>query len=119
MLKEDGICLAPTAHILDLADCTGTVLPHVDSREYVGRCVIGLSLLTPSIMRLQSCTHPSQKVSILLPQRSLYLMRRSVRYDYTHALDGGRTLQWRGDILARNRRVAILFRDPPFDSNES
>ena len=41
------------------------------------------------------------------------IFRRSARYDYTHAVLGGRSLIWNDLPMPRDRRVVILFRDDP------
>lgn len=110
--SEEQVQLSSVAHVLDLEAVRGEVLPHVDSLDYVGKTVSGISLLSPSIMRLQH-VQSSLVVDVLLPTRSLYIMRRSARYDYSHAVLGGPSLEWQGRVLPRDRRIAFLFRDPP------
>ena len=98
-IARDGTNLSSSIHVLDLAPVTGAVLPHVDSLEYVrvstedrcnptqvGKVVCGLSLLSASIMRLERAstrcgvhfrmlTLPRSVVEVLIPRRSLYIMR--------------------------------------------
>eukprot|EP00047_Mylnosiga_fluctuans_P015679 m.48440 g.48440 ORF g.48440 m.48440 type:complete len:73 (-) comp6033_c0_seq1:3919-4137(-) len=62
-------------------------------------------------MRFERCEPPSI-VDVLLPRRSLYIMRDTIRNDYTHAVLPGPTLVWKGETMTRSRRIVVLFRDP-------
>eukprot|EP00050_Salpingoeca_kvevrii_P020551 m.99882 g.99882 ORF g.99882 m.99882 type:complete len:246 (-) comp8913_c0_seq2:118-855(-) len=99
-------------HILDLA-AGGEILPHVDSKEYVGEYVCGISLLSSAIMQFRN--HDAGVASALVQRRSLYVMRRRVRYDYTHQVLLGPSLRWpmdgpEGVDFQRQRRITVLFR---------
>jgi alkylated DNA repair protein alkB family protein 7 len=116
--------LAP--HAIELHP-EGELRAHVDSTRFSGGLVAGLSLGTPSIMRLQ---HPTQEegdkdavacrteridghVDLFLPPRSLYALTRRSRYEYTHELlpdnvvFGGTG----ASIERKDHRWSVLFRD--------
>ncbi|XP_075528927.1 alpha-ketoglutarate-dependent dioxygenase alkB homolog 7, mitochondrial isoform X3 [Dermacentor variabilis] len=61
-------------HCLDLLE-DGHIKPHVDSVRFCGDTITGLSLLSPSIMKLVHEKMPDKWVKILLRRRSLYIMR--------------------------------------------
>ena len=100
------------SHAIDLHK-EGKLTAHVDSIKFSGHLVAGLSLLSPSIMRLkpaidteidnennnkedQETNHPSMEdmshtndecfVDLFLPARSLYVLSGVSRYNYTHEL---------------------------------
>ena len=51
------------------------ISPHIDSVKFCGDVISGLSLLSPSVMRLEHQSTNSKWISILLPPRSLYIIR--------------------------------------------
>ncbi len=67
----------PAVHVIDLAE-DGFIKPHVDSIKFSGKVVVGLSLLSPSIMRFQEEKPENEAkpsiVEALLPRRSVYMM---------------------------------------------
>eukprot|EP00052_Salpingoeca_macrocollata_P011784 m.91065 g.91065 ORF g.91065 m.91065 type:complete len:225 (-) comp18199_c0_seq1:31-705(-) len=99
--------LSPTAHVLDV-DAEGEILPHVDSTQYVGRVVVGLSLMSSSVMQFQR--QDGATVRVLLHPRSLYIMSGSIRYDFTHAVLRGEQ-PWQGGSVRKGRRISILVRE--------
>eukprot|EP00051_Salpingoeca_urceolata_P006707 m.88750 g.88750 ORF g.88750 m.88750 type:complete len:269 (+) comp14953_c0_seq3:1847-2653(+) len=127
--------VSPSVHVLDLA-ADGEVLPHVDS-NYAGPVVTGLSLMSDSVMELHpverggeadsrcsdSCDVQSAAdsntgdgdgvVRVLLPRRSLYVMQRTARYNFTHSVPCLPDLTWHGTPVIRQRRVVLLWRNEP------
>eukprot|EP01122_Echinamoeba_exundans_P014731 TRINITY_DN6727_c0_g2_i1.p1 TRINITY_DN6727_c0_g2~~TRINITY_DN6727_c0_g2_i1.p1 ORF type:complete len:237 (+),score=23.30 TRINITY_DN6727_c0_g2_i1:177-887(+) len=100
----------PAVHIIDL-EANGPISAHVDHPDYSGGIISGLSLKSTSVMTLRSVKHPEQfEVDALLPPRSLYIMRRSARYDFSHAIPANQSV-WRGEVIPRERRISIMFRD--------
>jgi alkylated DNA repair dioxygenase AlkB len=78
---------------------------HIDHKTKFEDNIGSLSLLTPVTMEF---TKDSKKVRLLLPRRSLLLMRREARYDWSHGISPVKT-----DPLtkqARKRRVSLTFR---------
>ncbi|XP_055335401.1 alpha-ketoglutarate-dependent dioxygenase alkB homolog 7, mitochondrial-like [Paramacrobiotus metropolitanus] len=107
-----GVSQLVNVHILDLAK-DGYIKPHVDSVRFCGDTIAGLSLLSSSVMRL---VHESQKdpvIDILLKRRSLYIMKGIARYEYTHEILKGNQSVFKREIVERDRRISLIFRNEP------
>jgi len=102
-------------HAIDL-HAEGRLDAHVDSVRYSGDIVAGLSLLTPSILRLRPADTDGTPMSngdlidLLLPERSLYVLRGIYRYEYTHELLPSGAV-FAGTPVMRDRRISIIFRN--------
>lgn len=130
---ENGCCDATKwlpCHAIDLKK-DGQLQAHVDSVRFSGDLVAGLSLLSPSIMRLRPDNSTATTsaatnvwVDLHLPPRSLYVLTGPSRYHYTHELlacgssfctsavgssdsEGER----RPIQVHRDRRLSFIFRD--------
>lgn len=99
-------------HILDLAK-TGVIKPHVDSIRYCGNIICGLCLLSDAVMRLVQVDNKDQVIDIMLPRRSLYIMRDESRYKYTHEVLGEKESYFDTTAVCRDRRVSIMCRNYP------
>lgn len=126
----------PLVHVLDLGE-TGEIKPHVDSVRFCGDCVTVLSLLDHSILRLAVASPseivgvPSDRddlqtmdlppvgswVDLLIPRRSVYVMRGVSRYLCTHAILSNDEVvksheTTKNDMynLHRKRRVSVICR---------
>nr|CAH8860544.1 unnamed protein product [Trichobilharzia regenti] len=129
----------PLVHVLDLAE-SGEIMPHVDSVKFCGDSVTVLSLLSDCILRLaiapqsdvvgipenqwdylHSLTLPSigTWIDVFIPRRSVYVMRRALRYLCTHAIlsngEVGRMHQQHESVglyssSPRGRRVSVICR---------
>ncbi|MBN3302001.1 ALKB7 dioxygenase, partial [Amia calva] len=106
-----GPLLGPV-HVLDL-DKTGYIKPHVDSVKFCGSTIAGLSLLSDSVMRLVSQQDAADWVDLLLPRRSLYIIRGSARYDFTHEILRDEESVFGGLRVPRQRRVTVICRNLP------
>lgn len=113
----DNVERKPLAHVhvLDLAK-EGEIKPHVDSVKFCGDTIAGLSLLSPSVMRLVHEKDSNEIIDVKLEQRSLYIMKNQARYDFSHAILGMSDSIFNGDIVPRDRRVSIIFRCEPNSS---
>jgi len=100
-----------SVHVLDLAK-SGHIKPHIDSIRFCGDTISGISLLSSSLMRL---TMEQNKcfVDVLLPRRSLYVMKGTVRYDFTHEILDETSSYFKGKLIARDRRVSVICRNQP------
>lgn len=99
-------------HVLDLKK-SGVIKPHIDSVKFCGDTIAGLSLLSPSIMRLVHHEHPkddSFTVDCLLPRRSLYVMSGPARYEYTHEILSNAESVFRGEPVVKGRRISVICR---------
>jgi alkylated DNA repair protein alkB homolog 7 len=115
-------------HVIDLHK-EGVLHAHVDSVKFSGDIVAGLSLLSPSIMRLvpddDGDVHDGlvdkcegvHWVDMYLPPRSLYVLADAGRYHYSHRLlpsgsvfydtySGGEPI-----TVEREHRISVIFRD--------
>ncbi|XP_078478996.1 alpha-ketoglutarate-dependent dioxygenase alkB homolog 7, mitochondrial [Lampetra planeri] len=108
----DGSKLLGPVHVLDL-DKTGYIKPHIDSVKFCGSTIAGLSLLSDSIMRLVKEDSPSQWLDLLLPRRSLYILRDQARYNFTHEILKDEESVFNGQRVPRQRRIAIICRNLP------
>lgn len=131
--------IMPHVHILDLAK-DGIIKPHVDSSRYCGTTIAGLSLLTDCIMRLKRVdekkyvqpkmgedsrtptenktddSRPSVEythfVDALLRRRSLYVMKNTARYNFTHEVLATNS-KFNGVEVEKGRRISIICRNQP------
>ncbi|XP_031630398.1 alpha-ketoglutarate-dependent dioxygenase alkB homolog 7, mitochondrial [Contarinia nasturtii] len=128
----------PQVHIIDLA-ADGIIKPHVDSSRYCGNTISGLSLLTDCIMRLkrvdeneykqntldedkygsdETTQNANQKekrefnyfADILLRRRSLYIMKDSARYKFSHEVLPTKSKFLENEIV-KDRRISIICRN--------
>ncbi|KAB0392466.1 hypothetical protein E2I00_011306, partial [Balaenoptera physalus] len=53
---------------------------------FCGSTIAGLSLLSPSVMRLVHTQEPGEWLELLLEPGSLYILRGSARYDFSHEI---------------------------------
>ncbi|XP_058863991.1 alpha-ketoglutarate-dependent dioxygenase alkB homolog 7, mitochondrial-like isoform X1 [Acipenser ruthenus] len=99
-------------HVLDV-DKGGYIKPHVDSVKFCGSTIAGLSLLSPSVMRLVSEQNQSDWVDLLLLRRSLYILRGAARYLFTHQVLKEGDSYFGGVEVPRGRRVSVICRSLP------
>jgi len=99
-------------HVLDIAK-EGYIKPHVDSVRFCGNVITGLSLLSTAVMRLVHEKEPHLRADVLLPQKSLYIMRDAVRFNYTHEILKDEDSWHRGRHIKRDRRISIMCRNEP------
>ncbi|XP_048343613.1 alpha-ketoglutarate-dependent dioxygenase alkB homolog 7, mitochondrial isoform X2 [Sphaerodactylus townsendi] len=99
-------------HVLDL-DKTGYIKPHIDSVKFCGCTIAGLSLLSPSVMRLVSEQNPRDCLDLLLERRSLYILRGPARYEFTHEILKDEESFFDGQKIPRERRISIICRNLP------
>jgi alkylated DNA repair protein alkB homolog 7 len=92
---------------------------HVDSVKFSGELVAGLSLMSDRWLQLSpSAESPLEadrpSFNVLLPRRSLYMLRGPLRYDYAHAILGKKQVEGRSDLAQQHivdRRISLMFRD--------
>ncbi|KAL6102761.1 alkbh7 [Pungitius sinensis] len=108
----EGSQLLGPVHILDL-DKTGYIKPHIDSVKFCGSTIAGLSLLSDSIMRLVKEDSTDEWMDLLLPRRSLYILRDQARYDFTHQILKDEESVFNGRKVPRLRRISVICRNLP------
>ncbi|XP_053677940.1 alpha-ketoglutarate-dependent dioxygenase alkB homolog 7, mitochondrial [Anopheles nili] len=128
----DGAAM-PYVHVLDLAE-DGVIKAHVDSVRYCGNTIAGISLLSDSVMRMVRTNDEEQTneeyrqifskdrdkkywADVLLPRRSLYIMKHSARYKFTHEILPGKDSWFREKFITKTRRISIICRNNP-EANE-
>lgn len=105
----------PQIHVLDLAK-DGVIKPHVDSVRFCGDIISGLCLMSSAVMRLVHCENKNQVVDVLLPRRSLYVMKDASRYKFTHAILAEEESYFGRSYIPRDRRISIICRNHPKDN---
>ena len=103
------------AHVLDYTPL-GHVRAHLDSVEFAGPILAGLSLISPVVMRFKHQSTDSV-FDAIIPANSVYLMSQSARYEFTHETpppedDFGKALY---DCPRTGQRIAFIIRS---DVNE-
>lgn len=99
-------------HVLDLKE-NGVIKAHIDSIRFCGNTIAGISLLTDSVMRLRHDKEKSKILDVLLSRRSLYIMKGTARYDYTHEVLGNEESRFGEQIIKKTRRISIICRNEP------
>mmetsp|Transcript_495 Transcript_495/g.1417 ORF Transcript_495/g.1417 Transcript_495/m.1417 type:complete len:227 (+) Transcript_495:114-794(+) len=97
-------------HVLDL-EAHGEISRHVDHVEYSGESIVGLSLLSHAVMLLQ---HEAETAAfeLLLPRRSLYVLRGEARYRWAHSLPLQPSFEGQS-LPPKSRRISVILRDRP------
>lgn len=99
-------------HVLDVS-AKGFIKPHVDSVRFCGTTVAGISLLTDSVMRFVKEADKNWFGDLLLPQRSLYIMKDDARYLYTHEICKDEESYFKQQRIPKGRRISIICRNSP------
>ncbi|XP_028310575.1 alpha-ketoglutarate-dependent dioxygenase alkB homolog 7, mitochondrial isoform X2 [Gouania willdenowi] len=99
-------------HVLDL-DKNGYIKAHIDSVKFCGSTIAGLSLLSDCVMRLVKEEESHQWLDLLLPRRSLYILRDQARYQFTHEILKDEESIFNGQRVQRQRRISIICRNLP------
>lgn len=107
-----GQTLLSPIHVLDL-EPRGYIKPHVDSVKFCGATIAGLSLLSPSVMRLVHTQQPEQWLELLLEPGSLYILRDSARYDFSHEILRDEESFFGERRVPRGRRISVICRSVP------
>ncbi|CAH1118084.1 unnamed protein product [Phaedon cochleariae] len=99
-------------HILDL-EKNGYIKPHIDAVRFCGDTIAGLSLLSDSVMRLVHDKNKTLYADILIKRRSLYIMKDSARFDYTHEILNNENSIFKGERVLKERRISVICRNEP------
>ncbi|XP_044514412.1 alpha-ketoglutarate-dependent dioxygenase alkB homolog 7, mitochondrial [Gracilinanus agilis] len=102
----------PMVHVLDLHQ-NGYIKPHVDSIKFCGSIIAGLSLLSPSVMRLVDTQDPQEWLELLLEPGSLYILRGPARYDFSHQILRDEESFFGEHRVPRGRRISVICRSLP------
>jgi len=104
------LCSSDLVHILDYADGY-TLGAHVDHVSYCGDHIVGLSLLSDCVIVLRHQESDSV-VRMLVPRRSVYVMRDEARYHWAHEIRSGED-QFAGRSIQHTHRIALITRSEP------
>ncbi|XP_069352975.1 alpha-ketoglutarate-dependent dioxygenase alkB homolog 7, mitochondrial [Eulemur rufifrons] len=107
-----GQTLLSPVHVLDL-EPRGYIKPHVDSIKFCGATIAGLSLLSSSVMRLVHTQEPREWLELLLEPGSLYILRGSARYDFSHEILRDEESFFGERRIPRGRRISVICRSLP------
>ncbi|KAJ7043185.1 hypothetical protein C8F04DRAFT_1073936 [Mycena alexandri] len=99
---------AAQTHLLHLAS-NGEIYPHVDNLSASGSWILGVSLGSERLLRLEGQDGNSDSFQVLLPSGSVYIQRDSLRFDYKHSIPIRGAYEGR-EILG-GQRVSIMIRD--------
>ncbi|MDF5727355.1 MAG: alpha-ketoglutarate-dependent dioxygenase AlkB [Rhizonema sp. PD38] len=88
--------------------CQG-IANHTDCRTCSEDTIISISLVSACVMDFMNPKLGLEK-SILLEPRSLIVLQKEARYDWTHGIAKRKTDKWEGLIIKRTRRVSLTFR---------
>ncbi|TNM97181.1 alpha-ketoglutarate-dependent dioxygenase alkB homolog 7, mitochondrial [Takifugu rubripes] len=108
----EGSPLLGPVHVLDL-DKNGFIKPHIDSIKFCGSTIAGINLLSDCVMRLVRENDTSERLDLLLPQRSLYILRDQARYNFTHEILKEDESVFNGRKVPRLRRISVICRNLP------
>jgi alkylated DNA repair protein alkB family protein 7 len=100
-----------TMHILDL-NADGEIGAHVDHRDYSGRLVSALCLLSTAVVRFTHTGDSGRFVDVLLRPGTLYGHTGKARFDYKHSIVAQQAQQYefQGMRFPQKRRVSLMLR---------
>lgn len=102
-------------HLLHLAS-DGEICPHVDNTDASGSWILGVSLGSDRVLRMESVEANSDCSTrhifdVTLPSGSVYIQRDDVRYNYKHSILRTESIPAQG--ATRGQRLSIMVRDCP------
>jgi hypothetical protein len=110
-----GPRLFPHIQMIDM-EAEGFSKGHRDNHKFFGAFTCGLNLASSAVMRFQELQHASgagghsATYDCPLPSRSLYLMSKDSRWNWTHAVLASGTACAHG-THKRTRRLSVIVRD--------
>ncbi|KAI1729842.1 2OG-Fe(II) oxygenase superfamily domain-containing protein [Ditylenchus destructor] len=86
--------------------------PHTDTHSAFEEPIISLSLLSDIVMEFRDCANSADSTNILLPSRSLLIMRGASRYRYKHGIISRKydVNPLDNRLMARKKRISFTFR---------
>jgi alkylated DNA repair dioxygenase AlkB len=110
-LVEEGLFVTPPDQVIVNEYLPGQgISKHIDCPPCFGDTVVSLSLLSGCLMEF-TCAEPPSEVSMWLPPRSLVVLTGEARYEWKHSIAKRVQDQVINDIVPRQRRVSLTFRN--------
>lgn len=120
-LKEKGLISGnlDQAIVNEYVDNQG-ISAHIDCEPCFGDVIISISLSGSCVMNFQKHKNaPTEgKIPILLPPRSLVIMKDEARYEWLHSIPNRKKDVFNGSTYPRGRRVSVTFRKVILDCLE-
>lgn len=111
MIDEDIIEERPDQVIINEYLPGQGLKPHRDRVTYFKNIILGLSLLSGTIMDFVPIDYRiKDKRSIYIPPRSLYIMEDEARLKWLHGIAPRKKDKIDEEIIPRGRRISITFR---------
>ncbi len=82
---------------------------HIDCKTCFQETIISLSLGSSCLMNFRE-QHGDGQQDLWLEPRSLVVLKRAARYDWTHGIAKRKSDLWLGQKFWRSRRVSLTFR---------
>jgi alkylated DNA repair dioxygenase AlkB len=105
-LKQEIFHKVPEQLIINEYQPGQGISKHIDSPVF-GEPVVSLSLGSQCVMIF---TLGERRFEILLPQRSLLVLRGESRWDWTHEIPARKNDKINGQTIERTRRISMTFR---------
>jgi len=83
---------------------------HIDCEPCFSDTIISLSLLSSCVMDISNKNAPQDKIEVLLQPRSLIVLSRDARYQWSHGIPSRMTDKFEGLKIIRDRRISLTFR---------
>ena len=110
-LVETGILnIMPDQAIVNEYQPGQGIAMHIDCQPCFADTVISLSMGSDCLMKFEHSADPAKKLELLLPQRSLVVMKAESRYNWLHGIVGRQKDNFNGQVRKRGRRISITFR---------
>ena len=113
-LSNDGLTTkVPDQVIINEYEPGQGISTHVDCIPCFGNTIISLSFGSPCVMDFIH-SQSKEKISVLLPPRSLIVMQKDARYEWQHGIAARKKDKYEGREFVRTRRVSMTFREVLF-----
>jgi len=86
------------------------IAPHIDCVPCFEETIASLSLGSPCVMEFTNPT-TGEKINHLLEPRSLLIFSGDARHQWKHGIAARKTDKYEGQIIQRNRRISLTFRN--------
>jgi alkylated DNA repair dioxygenase AlkB len=109
-LERGLIDRAPDQLIVNEYEPGQGIIPHVDRTHCFGDTILGVSLLSDCVIRFRH-VKTLEKRYIHLKPRSVMVMQRESRYEWSHGINPVLSDMIEGKKVERQRRISLTFRN--------